>query len=79
MAYLLIVIAIYMIADNIIQEDLLKTKTAFYTSINLLAPVFRDYLTENKALSARKAYLLLNKVTINTGMEKDHWKNFGCL
>lgn len=66
LAYLSTVIVIYMAVDNIIQGDLLKTKTAFYTIINLLASTFRDYLMpRKKALGARKAYLLLNRAIIN--------------
>lgn len=66
LAYLSTVIVIYMAVDNLINGDLLKIKTAFYTIINLLASAFRDYLMpRKKSLGARKAYLLLNRAIIN--------------
>ena len=66
LAYLSMVIVIYITVDNIVDGDMLKIKTAFYAIINLLASAFRDYLNpKKKSLGARKAYLLLNKAILN--------------
>ncbi len=65
LAYLSMVITLYITVDNIVSGDDFKIKIAFYTIINLLASAFRDYLTpKKKSLGARNAYLLLNKAII---------------
>lgn len=66
LAYLSMVIVIYITVDNIVGGDKLKIKTAFYAIINLLASAFRDYLNpRKKSLGARNAYLLLNKAILD--------------
>lgn len=65
LAYLSMVITLYITVDNIVSGDDFKIKIAFYTIVNLLASAFRDYLNpKKKSLGARKAYLLLNKAII---------------
>ena len=65
LAYLSMVITLYITVDNIVSGADFKIKIAFYTIINLLASAFRDYLNpKKKSLGARKAYLLLNKAII---------------
>lgn len=65
LAYLSMVITLYITVDNIVSGNDFKIKIAFYTIINLLASAFRDYLSpKKKSLGARKAYLLLNKAII---------------
>lgn len=65
LAYLSMVIVIYVTVDNIVVDNALKIKTAFYAIINLLASAFRDYLNpKKKALGARNAYLILNKAIL---------------
>ncbi len=65
LAYLSMVITLYVTVDNIVSGDDFKIKIAFYTIINLLASAFRDYLNpKKKSLGARNAYLLLNKAII---------------
>lgn len=65
LAYLSMVITLYITVDNIISGENFKIKIAFYTIINLLASAFRDYLNpKKKSLGARNAYLVLNKAII---------------
>ena len=65
LAYLSMVITLYITVDNIVSGNDFKIKIAFYTIINLLASAFRDYLTpKKKSLGARNAYLILNKAII---------------
>lgn len=65
LAYLSMVITLYITVDNIVSGDDFKIKIAFYTIINLLASAFRDYLNpKKKSLGARNAYLILNKAII---------------
>lgn len=65
LAYLSMVITLYITVDNIVSGDDFKIKIAFYTIINLLASAFRDYLNpKKKSLGARNAYLLLNRAII---------------
>ncbi len=65
LAYLSMVITLYITVDNIVSGNDFKIKIAFYTIINMLASAFRDYLNpKKKSLGARKAYLLLNKAII---------------
>ena len=65
LAYLSMVITLYITVDNIVSGEDFKIKIAFYTIINLLASAFRDYLNpKKKSLGARSAYLILNKAII---------------
>lgn len=65
LAYLSMVITLYITVDNIVSGNDFKIKIAFYTIINLLASAFRDYLNpKKKSLGARNAYLILNKAII---------------
>lgn len=65
LAYLSMVITLYITVDNIVSGEDFKIKIAFYTIINLLASAFRDYLNpKKKSLGARNAYLTLNNAII---------------
>lgn len=65
LAYLSMVITLYITVDNIVSGEDFKIKIAFYTIINLLASAFRDYLSpRKKSLGDRNAYLILNKAII---------------
>lgn len=78
LAYLSMVITLYITVDNIVSGNDFKIKIAFYTIINLLASAFRDYLNpKKKSLGARNAYLILNKAIIkyeNGNGSKDECK-----
>lgn len=48
LAYLSMVITLYITVDNIASGEDLKIKFAFYTIINLMSSTFRDYLSPKK-------------------------------
>lgn len=61
LAYLSMVITIYITVDNIVSNDFMKIKISFYTIINLLSTALKDYLQpEKKSIGFREAYILIN-------------------
>lgn len=65
LAYLSMVIVLYITVDNIVTGEFIKEKITFYTIVNLLASAFRDYLNpKKKSLGVRKAYILLNRAIL---------------